>query len=105
MKTIYDRPLTLDELVEEARKRHERLCRHNARHLCSAGRVDPDQHQIGPYLHGECCGDNLNATIRWLKAYLQEDDICLEGLDLAACIDAFQAELHIKIPPHFWGEE
>jgi len=94
-----------EEMVEEARKRHKRLCQHNARHLCSAALIALDRHQLGPYLHGKHCGDNLNATMRWLKAYLEENDVGIENLDLPTCIEAFQKELHSKIPPHCWGQE
>ena len=105
MKTIYNRPFTLDELAEYAEKQRKKLYREYARYLCSAAGIGPEEHFIGPYLHEQRCEDNLDATVRWLKTHLADTDILQCDLDLPDCINAFRIELRNKIPTEYWGDQ
>lgn len=105
MKNIFNTPLTLDELIDEEKRRNEALYRHHARRLCSEAKVTPHEDGIVPYFSVECCGTNLEATVRWLKTYMVDQDLMFSEFDFKACADAFYADLHDRIPPNFWGGE
>ena len=104
MTTIYDRPLTLDELVEFAKRQRLILFRHHARSLCLMLNIVPHERRVGRYLNMAQCEDNLGATVQWLKNYLGDADIQIHSLDLDDCVCAFRAELHNKIPTNYWGD-
>jgi hypothetical protein len=105
MKKVYDRPLTLREAAEIARKQRIALYRSHSRYLCTASGVCPEQHDVAPYLQKGLCKDNFEATIRWLREHLGDADILLYPTDLNDLLYAFQKELHNKIPTNYWGDE
>jgi hypothetical protein len=103
MKKIYNNPLTLDELVQEAKKRNEALYKQHARSLCSTADVTPHEDGIVPYFAKECRGTNLEATVHWLKTYMLEKDLIFSEFDFKECAAAYQSDLHDRIPPDHWG--
>jgi hypothetical protein len=105
MKKIFNTPFTLDELVQEDKKRNEALYKHHARRLCSKADVIPHEDGIVPYFTEECRGSNLEATVHWLKTYMVNQDLIFSELDFAECVAAFLTDLHDRIPPNYWGNE
>ncbi len=105
MKKIFDTPFTLDELGEEAKKRNEMRYKQYARHLCSKTDVVMHEDGIVPYFAETCRGNNLGATVHWLKTYMVEQDLIFSELDLEECVETFRAALHDRIPPNHWGGE
>ena len=103
MKSIYDGPFTLDELVEFAKKRREDGYQHYAHHLCSVTNVNPIKHGVARCLHREPCEDNLDAIVRWLKQHVDDPNILTDRLELQDCICLFESELHDKTPTNNWG--
>ena len=105
MNGFFNQPRTPEELVKMAEQQRRRLFRDYANYLCSDQGIDPQGGLLGPYLHRESCGNNLEATMRWLKAYLGSQDILSIYIDLDEWKSAFKTELCKRIPTEFWGGE
>lgn len=105
MSGFFDKPHTPEELAIVAAQQRRKLFRDYSNYLCSDQGIDPQGGFLGPYLHRESCGNNLEATMRWLKAYLGPQDILSIYIDLDEWKSAFKTELCNKIPTEFWGGE
>lgn len=99
--SIYDKPYTWNELIEEAQQYHENQTPLLAMHLCRAVSLDPDDNAIGPFLCGKLCQNNLKGVTLWVKEYLTKEDLLPAETELDECERAFRFALHRRVPAEF----
>ena len=102
--SIYDKPMTIEELTMEATQYLENAIPQIAEHLCEATGLDPKDCKIGRFICNSLCDDNLDATARWLKESLEEADVLEEGIQLDQIEMAFRSALRTRVPGHLLGD-
>ena len=103
--SIYDNPMTFEELTMEATQYIEDTKLQIAEHLCDATGIDPTDRKIGRFICNSLCEDNLEATKRWLEEYLDESDALLEEIRLDKIESAFRSALFSRVPNRLLGDD
>ncbi|PLW66581.1 hypothetical protein [Pseudohalioglobus lutimaris] len=101
--SIYDKPMTIEELTMEATQYIEDIKLQIAEHLCDATGIDPTNRKIGRFICNSLCEDNLQATKHWLEEHLNESDTFLEEARLDKIESAFRSALFTRVPSRLLG--
>ncbi len=96
--SIYDKPYTWTELIEEAQQYNKNQIPLLAMHLCRAVSLNPDDNAIGPFLCGKLCQNNVEGVTLWVKEYLTKEDLLPAEAEQNECERAFRFSLHRRVP-------
>jgi hypothetical protein len=98
-----DNRQTLEEIMNEVKKKQARKIRQISLHVCTVFGIDTREHWLGPFLCKDLCEDNLDATQKWIKSYLGDEDVLGLPLELEEYVSDFRSDLFRKVPDRLLG--